>query len=77
MWKKHPLGQGSVKNAQEFLDDTFIVISEDALTDIHLQDALDFHRKERSKATLVLKKRHIPWNMGSSLPIMTGGSFDS
>ncbi len=33
-----PLGTaGSVKNAQQFLDDTFIVISGDALTDIDLR----------------------------------------
>lgn len=60
-----PLGTGgSVKNAQEFLDDTFIVISGDALTDIHLQDALDFHRRRGSKATLVLKKEAYPLEYG-------------
>src|SRR3954447_2763980 len=44
-----PLGTaGSVKNAEAALrDDTFLVISGDALTDIDLTDMLRFHR-ERS-----------------------------
>ena len=51
-----PMGTaGSVKNAEEFLDDTFIVISGDALTDIDLKKAIDFHFSKGSIATLVLK----------------------
>jgi len=34
---------GSVKNAEEFLDDTFLVISGDALTDIDLGKAVEYH----------------------------------
>ncbi|QNB45006.1 NTP transferase domain-containing protein [Thermanaerosceptrum fracticalcis] len=50
-----PLGTaGSVKNAQEFLDETFIVISGDALTDLNLAEAVEFHKKNRALATLVL-----------------------
>ena len=38
-----PLGTaGSVKNAEEFLDETFIVISGDALTDFHSMRPLNF-----------------------------------
>ncbi|AEY66456.1 mannose-1-phosphate guanyltransferase [Clostridium sp. BNL1100] len=60
-----PLGTaGSVKNAEEFLDETFIVISGDALTDINLQEALEFHKKNRSIATLVLKKVECPIEYG-------------
>ena len=45
-----PLGTaGSVKNALEFLDDTFLVISGDAMTDIDLSDALEFHKKRRGR----------------------------
>ena len=51
-----PMGTaGSVKNAEDFLDDTFIVISGDALTDIDLKKAIDFHFSKKSMATLVLK----------------------
>ncbi len=50
-----PLGTaGSVKNAAPFLDQTFIVISGDALTDIDLTNALEFHRRKGAMATLVL-----------------------
>jgi Nucleoside-diphosphate-sugar pyrophosphorylase involved in lipopolysaccharide biosynthesis/translation initiation factor 2B, gamma/epsilon subunits (eIF-2Bgamma/eIF-2Bepsilon) len=60
-----PLGTaGSVKNAEEFLDDTFIVISGDALTDIDLTKALEFHRKKKSIATIILKKVDIPLEYG-------------
>jgi mannose-1-phosphate guanylyltransferase/phosphomannomutase len=60
-----PMGTaGSVKNAEEFLDDTFIVISGDALTDIDLSKAIDYHMKKQSMATLVLKKVDIPLEYG-------------
>jgi mannose-1-phosphate guanylyltransferase/phosphomannomutase len=61
----NPLGTaGSVKNAEEFLDDTFIVISGDALTDIDLTQAIKFHWQKGSIATLVLKKVDIPLEYG-------------
>ncbi|HHW49687.1 MAG TPA: NTP transferase domain-containing protein [Clostridiaceae bacterium] len=60
-----PLGTaGSVKNAEEFLDDTFIVISGDALTDINLEKAVKFHFEKESMATLVLKRVDIPLEYG-------------
>lgn len=60
-----PLGTGgSVKNAQEFLDETFIVISGDALTDINLPKVIEFHKEKKSMATLVLKKEFIPLEYG-------------
>lgn len=60
-----PLGTaGSVKNAEEFLNDTFIVISGDALTDIDLTKAIQFHKNKNSIATLVLKKIDIPLEYG-------------
>src|SRR5919199_5329683 len=51
-----PLGTaGSVKKAQKYLDDdTFIIVSGDALTDIDVPKALAYHRKMKSQATLVL-----------------------
>lgn len=50
-----PLGTaGSVKNAEDFLDETFVVVSGDALTDFNLAQAMDFHRSQGAVATLVL-----------------------
>jgi mannose-1-phosphate guanylyltransferase/phosphomannomutase len=60
-----PLGTaGSVKNAEAFLDDTFIVISGDALTDIDLSKAIAYHKKKQSMATLVLKEVPVPLEFG-------------
>ncbi len=60
-----PLGTaGSVKNVERFLNDTFIVISGDAITDIDLTAAIEFHKENRSLATLVLKKVENPLQFG-------------
>ncbi|WP_114296655.1 mannose-1-phosphate guanyltransferase [Anaerobacterium chartisolvens] len=60
-----PLGTaGSVKNAQHFLDETFIVISGDSLTDLDLLKALEYHNRKYSKATLVLSKVERPLEYG-------------
>ncbi len=60
-----PLGTaGSVKNAESFLDETFIVISGDSLTNMNLSKALEFHTTKKSKATLVLTKVDVPLEYG-------------
>lgn len=55
---------GSVRNASEFLDERFIVISGDVLTDIDLQKAIDFHEAKGAKATLVLTRVPDPLAFG-------------
>ncbi|MFW5982111.1 MAG: sugar phosphate nucleotidyltransferase, partial [Halanaerobiaceae bacterium] len=63
--EEEPLGTaGSVHNADEFLDESFIVISGDAITDFDLKKAIDFHRKEEADATLVMAKEEIPLDYG-------------
>ena len=63
--EEEPLGTaGSVKNAAEFLDQTFIVVSGDALTDFDLTGALDFHRARGAVATIVLKSVERPLEYG-------------
>ncbi len=60
-----PLGTaGSVKNAAGFLDETFVVISGDALTDLDLSRALEFHKKQGALATLVLTRVDCPLEYG-------------
>ena len=60
-----PLGTaGSVKNAEEFLDDTFVVISGDALTDIDLTKAINYHKSKNTVCTLVLKEVAVPLEYG-------------
>ncbi|MGO8670357.1 MAG: sugar phosphate nucleotidyltransferase [Capsulimonadaceae bacterium] len=61
-----PLGTaGSVKKAEEYLkDDTFVIVSGDALTDFDLGKALSFHRNRGSVATLVLQHVENPLEFG-------------
>ena len=60
-----PLGTaGSVKNSSAFIDGTFLVISGDALTDIDLTKVVDFHRHNRSMATLTLVPVENPLEFG-------------
>jgi len=55
---------GSVKNAEWFLDDRFLVISGDVLTDFDLSEAIRFHEEKKSLATLVLTRVTNPLPFG-------------
>ncbi len=61
-----PLGTaGSVKQAEEHLrDGTFLIISGDALTDVNLQPAIEFHREKGAMATLILARVPNPLEFG-------------
>ncbi|MDR1669470.1 MAG: NTP transferase domain-containing protein [Oscillospiraceae bacterium] len=57
--EKEPLGTaGGVRAAMDgFLDGTVLVLSGDAVTDIDLTAAWEYHRSRRADATLVLSRR--------------------
>lgn len=55
---------GSVRNAADFLDERFIIISGDVLTDFDLSKAIEFHEKKKAKATLVLTRSVNPLAFG-------------
>jgi mannose-1-phosphate guanylyltransferase/phosphomannomutase len=60
-----PLGTaGSVRNGAAFLNETFLVISGDALTDIDLTAAVEFHKAKGATATLILTKVDNPLEYG-------------
>jgi mannose-1-phosphate guanylyltransferase/phosphomannomutase len=60
-----PLGTaGSVKNAESLLQEPFIVISGDALTDYDLSTAIAFHTHKKSLATLILAHVANPLEFG-------------
>ncbi len=61
-----PLGTaGSVKQAEEYLrDDSFLIISGDALTDIDIDRAVKFHKDKQSLATIVLSHVANPLEFG-------------
>jgi mannose-1-phosphate guanylyltransferase/phosphomannomutase len=60
-----PLGTaGCVKNIAELLDETFLVISGDSITDFDLTAAIQFHHRSQSKATLILTRVPNPIEFG-------------
>lgn len=55
---------GAVKNAYQHLNERFIVISGDVLTDFDLQEAIDFHISKNSLATILLTRVKTPLQYG-------------
>jgi len=63
--EKEPLGTaGSVRQAKEFLTETFVVLSGDGVTDCDLSEALAFHREKGALVTMVLKRVETPLEFG-------------
>jgi len=63
--EESPLGTaGSVKQAQEMLDETFIVISGDAITDFDLSAIINYHKSRKAMATLTLFRVPNPLEYG-------------
>jgi mannose-1-phosphate guanylyltransferase / phosphomannomutase len=63
--EERPLGTaGSVKNAESLLDDTFLVISGDAVTDLDLEQLLRFHKDRGSAVTVALRRVADPLEFG-------------
>jgi mannose-1-phosphate guanylyltransferase/phosphomannomutase len=63
--EESPLGTaGSVRLASGKLDDTFLVISGDALTDVDLGKIVEFHRKKEAAVTIGLKSVENPLEFG-------------
>ncbi len=63
--EEKPLGTaGSVRNAREQLDERFVVISGDVLTDIDLAAVVDHHCSKGALATIALKAVENPLEFG-------------
>lgn len=55
---KYPVGTaGTLKNAQRFFQDTFLVINGDTYFDTDLSQLVAYHRKKKAWATIALTKR--------------------
>jgi len=53
--EESPLGTGGgIKNAERYLDETFLVINGDVFTDIDIKQMEEFHAKKRAMATIAL-----------------------
>ncbi len=55
---------GSVRNAIEFLDERFLIISGDVFTDFDLSAAIRYHEEKKAKATIVLTHSSNPLQFG-------------
>jgi mannose-1-phosphate guanylyltransferase / phosphomannomutase len=63
--EENPLGTaGSVRLASDALDDTFLVISGDALCDIDLNKIVEFHKQKGAAVTIGLKSVENPLEFG-------------
>lgn len=63
--EEQPLGTaGCVKKVEELLNDTFLVISGDGVTDFDLKKAIAFHKEKGSLATIVLTRVPNPIEFG-------------
>ncbi len=55
---------GAVKKAEPYLDETFIVVSGDVVTDFDLREIVGFHEFKRSKLTIALTSVSNPLQFG-------------
>ncbi len=60
-----PLGTaGAVKNAEKYLDETFLVLNGDIFTDLDITAMIDFHQERKAKATIALTPVDDPTSYG-------------
>ncbi|MEE8194069.1 MAG: NDP-sugar synthase [Dehalococcoidales bacterium] len=55
---------GAVKNAEKYLDETFLVLNGDIFTDLDITAMTDFHRKKKAKVTIALTPVDDPTSYG-------------
>ncbi len=58
---------GGLKKCKKFFDSTFVVMSGDGLSNIDLTAALNFHKKKKSLATMVVKQVETRFPYGITL----------
>ncbi len=60
-----PLGTaGAVKNAEKYLDDTFLVLNGDIFTDLDIAAMIGFHQERKAKVTIALTPVDNPTSYG-------------
>ena len=76
--EESPLGTaGSVRLASDALDDTFLVISGDALCDIDLRQIVDFHKEKGAAVTIGSSRSRTHSSSALSSPTRTARSSAS
>ena len=63
-YEKEPLGTAGPLGVINNLDETFLVMNGDVLTSLDLLDLIDFHKKNRSVATIAMHRRTVPIDLG-------------
>lgn len=60
-----PLGTGgAIKNAESLINDTFIVLNSDIVSDVNLSDLIKFHKSKKGIATIALTSVPNPTQYG-------------
>ncbi len=63
--EEYPLGTaGSVKNVERLLDDSFLVVQGDNVTDIDLEEVYRAHKRRGVLCSIALKEVDEPWRFG-------------
>ncbi len=55
---------GAVKNTEEYIDETFLVLNGDVFTDLDISAMIDLHRQRKAKATIALTPVDDPTSYG-------------
>ncbi|MFC2056179.1 sugar phosphate nucleotidyltransferase [Chloroflexota bacterium] len=55
---------GAVKNAERYLDEPFLVLNGDIITDLDIMAMIDFHRERKAKVTIALTPVDDPTSYG-------------
>jgi len=55
---------GAVKNAERYLDETFLVLNGDVFTDLDITAMIGFHRERKAKATIAITPVEDPTGYG-------------
>ena len=58
---------GGLKKCKNFFDSTFVVMSGDGLSNIDLTSAVEFHKKKKAIATMIIKKKETKFSYGITL----------
>ena len=63
-YEDHPLGTAGPLALVDGLDDTFLVLNGDVLTDLNFADLIDFHKKQGAMATIAMHQRQVKIDLG-------------
>jgi len=63
-YEQHPLGTAGPLSLIQALDDTFLVMNGDVLTNLHLSDLVNFHKEHEAAATIAMHRRQVKIDLG-------------